>query len=72
AEVVEATIPLSGQVTGRKVSEVRWPEGSVLVAQLHESAALVPGADDVLAAGDTIYALVSAKARRAFSRLLQD
>jgi len=72
AEVVEAAIPLSGKVTGRKVSEVRWPEGSVLVAQLHGSAALVPGADDVLAAGDTIYALVSAKARRAFSRLLQD
>jgi len=71
AEVLEAVIPASGKATGRKVSEVQWPEGSVLVAQLHGSSALVPGADDELAAGDTIYALVSAEARRAFVRLLQ-
>jgi trk system potassium uptake protein TrkA len=71
AEVLEAVVPGSGNVTGRKVSEVPWPEGSVLVAQLHGSSALVPGADDVLASGDTLYALVSAEARRAFARLLQ-
>lgn len=71
AEVLEAVIPESGQVTGRKVSEVPWPMGSVLVAQLHGSSALVPGPEDVLTAGDTIYALVSAESRRAFGRLLR-
>ena len=71
AEVIEAVIPETGNVTGQKVSEVSWPEGSVLVAQLHGSSAIVPGADDVLAAGDTIYALVSEEARRSFTRLLR-
>ena len=71
AEVLETMIPEKSQVTGRKVSEVVWPGGTVLVAQLHDSAAVVPGAEDVLNPGDTIYALVSAEARRAFARLLQ-
>jgi trk system potassium uptake protein TrkA len=72
AEVLEAVIPDSGKITGLKVSGVQWPEGSVLVARLHGSAALVPGPEDVLSAGDTVYALVSAEARRPFIRLLQE
>jgi Trk K+ transport system NAD-binding subunit len=69
--VVEATIPETGAVTNKKVAEIRWPEGSVLVALLHGSEALVPGADDVMAPGDTIYALVAANAKRPFARLLR-
>jgi trk system potassium uptake protein len=71
AEVIEAVVAESGKVAGRKVSEVRWPEGSLLVARLHGSEALVPGPDDELMPGDTIYALVSAESRRALVRLLQ-
>jgi trk system potassium uptake protein len=71
AEVIEALIPESAEVSGRKVSDVPWPEGTVLVAQLRGSSAWVPGADDVLAIGDTVYALVSARTRRGVVRLLQ-
>jgi trk system potassium uptake protein TrkA len=66
-EVVELVVPTSAQrVTGRKVSEVTWPEGCVLVALLHGSTAGVPGPDDQLAVGDTLYAVVARPARRAF------
>jgi len=71
AEVIEAAVPESGQLTDRKISEVAWPEGSGLVALVRGSEALVPGADDVLEAGDTLYGLVSAKAKRRFLRLLK-
>jgi len=71
AEVLEAVISQTGQVTGRKVSEVPWPKGTMLVALLHGSSAVVPGAEDALNPGDTIYALVSAEARRDFARLLR-
>jgi len=71
AEVLEAGISQTGQVTGRKVSEVPWPKGTMLVALLHGSSAVVPGAEDALNPGDTIYALVSAEARRDFARLLR-
>lgn len=71
AEVLEAVIPEEGKVARCKVSEVPWPEGSVLVALLHGSEALVPGSEDVMAPGDTIYALVAAEAKTAFTRLLK-
>ncbi len=71
AEVLEAVIPAEGPLTGKKVAEVEWPEGSVLVALLHGSAAVVPGAEDVMEAGDMIYALVAAKAKSKFARLLK-
>jgi len=69
ADVLETVVPAQSEVTGRRVAEVQWPEGCVLVAQLHGSQVLVPGADDVLAAGDTLYAVVSRKSRKAFARL---
>jgi len=71
AEVLEAAIPESGVVSHRKVSEVPWPEGSVLVALLHGSEALVPGPEDRMLPGDTIYALVAAGAKKSFRRLLR-
>jgi trk system potassium uptake protein TrkA len=71
AEVLEAVIAEGSKVAGCRVAEVPWPEGSLLVARLRGSSAVMPGADDDLAAGDTVYALVSAEARRVFTRLLR-
>ncbi|MGA1236686.1 MAG: Trk system potassium transporter TrkA [Limisphaerales bacterium] len=71
AEILEAVIPETGPVAHHRISEVAWPEGSVLVALLHGSEASVPGPEDVMSPGDTIYALVSAEAKPAFSRLLK-
>lgn len=70
-EVLEAVIPGGARLAGKKVAEVQWPEGSVLVALLRGSEALVPGAEDEMADGDVLYALVAAKAKNAFARLLQ-
>jgi trk system potassium uptake protein TrkA len=71
AEVLEAVIPESGKLAQAKVSEVAWPEGSMLVALLHGSGAVVPGPEDVMAPGDTICALVSDEVKADFLRLLK-
>jgi trk system potassium uptake protein TrkA len=72
AEVIESVIGEHGELARKRVAEVPWPEGSGLVALLQGSEATVPTADDVIQAGDTIYALVSAEAKKAFVRLLAD
>jgi len=69
AEVLEAVVRNGGALAGSKVSAVKWPEGSVLVALLHGSSACVPGADDQLETGDTIYAVVAQKAKKQFVQL---
>jgi trk system potassium uptake protein TrkA len=69
-EVVESVVPPSAAaLTGRKVLEIQWPEGCVLVALLHGSQASVPGPEDRLAAGDTLYAVVARTAKKAFTDL---
>jgi len=70
AEVVETVIAESSALAGRRVREVEWPEGSGLVAMLHGSEALVPTGDDEIAAGDTVYAMVTTEAKKKFIRLL--
>jgi trk system potassium uptake protein TrkA len=70
AEVIEAVVEPGGRLAEQKVSAVTWPEGSGLVALLHGSQAMVPTAEDVIQAGDTLYALVSREARKAFVKLL--
>ena len=72
ADVLETVVAENGGLAGKTVSEVPWPEGSGLVALLHESEAVVPTGQDVLQAGDTIYAIVSPDARKKFIRLLKD
>lgn len=69
AEVIELTVPATGLLPGSKVAGVKWPEGSVVVALLHGSEAKVPGPDDQLAAGDTLYAIVAEKVRKQFVEL---
>jgi Trk K+ transport system NAD-binding subunit len=61
----------SGPLSHQKVADVTWPEGCVLVALVRGSEALVPGPGDVMAPGDTVYALVAKEAKKAFTNLLQ-
>lgn len=70
AEVLEAVVPPACALTGRSLSDIKWPDGSVVVALLHGSEARVPSAEDKMTAGDTIYAVVAGKAKRKFNRLL--
>jgi trk system potassium uptake protein TrkA len=71
-DVLEMVVDPHGSLAGKKVAEVAWPEGSGLVALLHGSEAVVPTGEDILAEGDTIYAIVSPAARKSFIRLLKD
>ena len=70
-EGVETTIKKGSIAAGKQVAEIEWPSGCVLVARLQGVQADVPGASDVLSPGDTIYAMVDPKARKAFLKLVQ-
>ena len=70
AELIESVVPKAGPLTNKKVSEVDWPSGSGLVALLRGQEAIVPAGDDVIAEGDTLYAIVSTEAKKRFVKLL--
>lgn len=69
-ELIEMRVGKGSIAAGHMVKEVDWPDGCVLVGLLHGTHADVPGPDDVVQAGDHLYAMVSTKARKAFVKLL--
>ena len=70
AEVLEASIAEDSPLIGKKVSEIKWPPGCVLVALINGVHASVPAADDTFEAENNLYAMVSDKAKRKFLALL--
>lgn len=72
AEVLEMTVSKDSSVAGKPVSETKWPEGSVLMALLQGQQALVPAGDDIMNAGDTVYAIVAPGAKKKLVKLLAD
>ncbi len=70
-EVIETTVKKGSIAAGHMVEEVEWPEGCVLVARMQGTHADVPSPKDVLSPGDTIYAMVGPKARKAFLKLVR-
>ncbi len=71
ADLIEIRVGKGSIAAGHMIHEVRWPAGVVLVGQLRGIHAGVPGPDEVLLAGDHIYAMVAADARKAFVKLLE-
>ncbi len=69
-EVIETDVEPGAKAVGLKVSEIKWPAGCVLVGLLRGLQAIVPGPNDVLEAGDRIYAMVSPKVRKKLLKLL--
>lgn len=69
-DVVETVIGKGSSVAGQAIEDVEWPQGCVLVARLQGVHADVPGPLDVLSPGDTVYAMVNTKARKAFLKLV--
>lgn len=70
-EVIETEV-LSGSLAAEHmISEVDWPVGCVLVALMRGLHATVPGPDDVLHPGDTVYAMVAPKVRQKFLKLVR-
>jgi len=71
AGVIEITVAAESRVCGRKIAEIAWPAGAGLVALQHGQQAIVPGGDDVIQGGDTVYALTTGGARPALVQLLR-
>jgi len=69
-ELIESTVTDESAICGRPVREVEWPENCILVAMLHATRGMVPAADDILSAGDTVYALVTPRAKKRFLKIV--
>lgn len=69
-QVIGTNVGRKARAVGMKVSEIDWPAGSVLVGLLRGLKAIVPGPDDVVEAGDHIYAMVSPKVLKKLLKLL--
>ena len=69
-ELIESHVAEGSEAAGKKVRDVSWPAHCILVALLHGIRAVAPSADDEIAAGDYLYAVVSPKARRKFLKLV--
>jgi trk system potassium uptake protein TrkA len=57
--ILEVRISHSSQCVGRTVKDIKLPSGSLLVALLHKYKAKVPGADDMILAGDRVVVIVN-------------
>lgn len=68
-ELIETSVTEESAIVGEKVRSIAWPDDCVLVALLHGTEGRVPAADDEIAAGDNLYALVSSAAKKGFLRL---
>ncbi|MDF2378255.1 MAG: Trk system potassium transporter TrkA [Verrucomicrobiales bacterium] len=69
-ELIEATVHDDSSIIGKSVREIKWPADCVLVAQLHGVRGEVPTAEDIINAGDSLYALVKPRAKREFLKLV--
>ncbi len=72
ALLIEMRVGKGSIAAGHMVHEVAWPPGAVLVGHLRGIHAEVPGPDDVLMAGDHLYAVVAEESLKGFVRLLEE
>jgi len=70
-EVIETEVAKASIAAEHMISEIEWPEGCVLVARMRGLHAIVPGPEDVLRPGDTVYAMVAPKVRKKFLKLVR-
>ena len=68
--VIQTHVSSGSRAQGKTVSEIKWPKGCVLVGLLKGLQAIVPGPNDVLEAGDQLFAVVANKAEKKFIKLV--
>lgn len=71
ADLVEIDVAKGSIAAGHMIHEVEWPPGVVIVGHLRGIHAQVPGADEVLMAGDHLFAVVAKTSVKPFTRLLE-
>lgn len=59
-DLVRADITSAASACGRRVSDVSWPPGTILVSIVRDGTAITPDGDTKLQAGDAVTALVEA------------
>lgn len=69
-EVLEVVAPEDSAAAGKRISDIKWPLGSGLLALQQGQQAFVPAGEDVIQAGDIVYGIVSPVAKKPFLRLL--
>ncbi len=68
--VLQTHVVAGSRADGKKVSDLKWPQGCVLVGLLKGLQAIVPGGDDELSGGDQVFAMVAKKAERQFLKIV--
>lgn len=68
-EILSTPVAEGSPAAGKTLAETNWPSGSGIIAIQHGNQAAVPGADDRMQAGDTVTAIVSPEAKKAFLAL---
>ncbi|HWF72028.1 MAG TPA: TrkA C-terminal domain-containing protein, partial [Solirubrobacteraceae bacterium] len=53
-EIIELEVAAGSPVAGRRVSEIRLPDGSLIISVLRGGTGFVPKADSVINAGDQV------------------
>ncbi len=69
-EVIQLVIKEDAFVAGKKIAEIKWPNGGALVGLVREQLSIVPTGEDELHAGDAVYVIVTQEARKPFVKLL--
>ncbi|MDG1891664.1 MAG: Trk system potassium transporter TrkA [Verrucomicrobiota bacterium] len=69
-EVIQLSLREGSKILNHKISEIEWPRGAALVGLLRDQMAIVPTGDDALFAEDTVYAIVTAEARKPLVKIL--
>ncbi len=57
-EIIEMLLDKGSRVAGKKVGDLRMPEGSLLISVLRDGKGFVPGPDTVLEVGDEVLAVL--------------
>lgn len=71
ADLVEIDVAKGSIAAGHMIHEVNWPPGVIVVGHQRGIHAQVPAADEVLLAGDHLFAVVASGSMKPFNRLLE-
>jgi len=71
ADLVEIDVARGSIAAGHMIREVDWPPGVVIVGHMRGIHAQVPGANEVLLAGDHVFAMVANGSMKRLARLLE-
>ncbi len=70
-ELIELPVRAGSKLDGKRFAEAEIPRGSIIAAQVRGAQGTVPAADDVIEAGDTLYAIVEPAVRDRFIKLFR-